>query len=103
MSEDNRGLTGVPGLKPGSAPPMKEKRWYIVHTYSGQEARARQALLEIQAYDPSYQDVAAKLEALTDVVPAHGRPDERVVTLVEVDAPLGTTIFDVIRGLDLGI
>ena len=22
------------------------KKWYIVHTYSGQEARARQALLE---------------------------------------------------------
>jgi transcriptional antiterminator NusG len=46
MSEDNRGLTGVPGLKPGSAPPMKGKKWYIVHTYSGQEQRAKQSLLE---------------------------------------------------------
>ena len=32
------------GAKAGAQP--VPKRWYIVHTYSGQEARAKQSLLE---------------------------------------------------------
>ena len=46
MSDDQRrGLSGLSGV---SAPPLppKEKKWYIVHTYSGQEQRAKQNLLE---------------------------------------------------------
>jgi tetratricopeptide (TPR) repeat protein len=73
-----------------------------LHAQAGDRRSARQALLEIQAHDPTYQDVESKLEALTDVVPVHGRPDERVVSLVEVDAPWAT-LFDVLRDENLSL
>ncbi len=47
MSSDRRRtLSGVPGVTSRPPPAPKDKKWYIVHTYSGQEQRAKQSLLE---------------------------------------------------------
>ena len=53
------GTTAAPGAPEtvGDAKPAKSsvaKKWYIVHTYSGQEARAKQGLIErAAALDPA--------------------------------------------------
>jgi transcriptional antiterminator NusG len=48
------------------------KRWYIVHTYSGHEARARQSLLE-----------RAKLEGMEELFDEVLIPEEQVVEIVK--------------------
>ena len=70
-----------------------------LHQQAGDKRAARQALLEIQAHDPGYRDVQTKLEALTDVLP-HGRPADRLIGLLEVDAPLAT-LLDEVRQVEL--
>ena len=61
----------TPGTPPAQAKPSSEKKWYIVHTYSGQEARAKQSLLERAA--------ALGFEAAIDEVLI---PEENVVEMV---------------------
>ena len=36
----------MPSARPRRAPPDAEKKWYIVHTYSGHENKAKLTLLE---------------------------------------------------------
>ena len=70
-----------------------------LHLQAGDKRAARQALLEIQAHDPGYRDVEAKLEALTDLLP-RGRVDDRLVGLLEVEAPLAS-LLDAVRQVAL--
>ena len=51
---------------------VMSKKWYIVHTYSGQEARAKQALLE-RASSLGHQDAFAEILI----------PEENVVEMVK--------------------
>ena len=73
MSDDQqKRVSGVPAGRKGSPPPPKEKRWYIVHTYSGQEQRAKQSLLE-----------RARSHQLEDYFDEILIPEENVVEMVK--------------------
>ena len=88
---------------PGSEP-YKTLLYRIAgfHDRSGDRRGARRVYLEIYTLDPSFRDVNGRLEALSQDVASAGldRPDERVIELVDVGAPLGT-IFDAMQALDL--
>ena len=64
-----------PGGKP--APP---KKWYIVHTYSGQEARAKKSLLERAAtlgFEDSIDEVLIPEENVVQMVGGKKRTSKR--------------------------
>ena len=45
------------------------KKWYIVHTYSGQEARAKQSLIEratALGFEESFDEVLIQLQRSAD-------------------------------------
>jgi len=79
MSERHQGgTTGVPGATP--APPPKEKKWYIVHTYSGQEQRAKQGLLErVRSFqrEEYFDEVLIPEESVVEVVKGQKRTSKR--------------------------
>ena len=56
------------------------KRWYIVHTYSGQENRAKQALLERAnslGFDDSFDEVLIPEESVVEIVSGQKRTSKR--------------------------
>ena len=79
MSEQQQGgAAGVPGVE--SCPPPKDKKWYIVHTYSGQEQRAKQGLLErvrsLQRED-YFDEVLIPEESVVEIVKGQKRTSKR--------------------------
>lgn len=72
---------------PGSAPKApakggsgKPKRWYIVHTYSGQEARAKQGLLERASalgFEDKFDEVLIPEESVVEMVKGQKRNMKR--------------------------
>ena len=79
MSErQQEGAPRVPGATP--APPPKDKKWYIVHTYSGQEQRAKQALLErVRSFqrEEYFDEVLIPEESVVEVVKGQKRTSKR--------------------------
>jgi transcriptional antiterminator NusG len=56
------------------------KRWYIVHTYSGQEARAKTALLERAVslgHDDDFDEVLIPEESVVEMVAGNKRTSKR--------------------------
>ena len=56
------------------------KKWYIVHTYSGQEARAKQSLLERAAalgFEDSFDEVLIPEENVVEVVKGKKQTSKR--------------------------
>ena len=56
------------------------KKWYIVHTYSGQEARAKQGLLERAAslgFDEKFDEVLIPEESVVELVKGQKRNFKR--------------------------
>ena len=56
------------------------KKWYIVHTYSGQEARAKQSLIERAAalgFEDSFDEVLIPEENVVEVVGGKKRTSKR--------------------------
>ena len=81
MSNDQRRvLSGVPGVASGTPPAPKEKKWYIVHTYSGQEQRAKQGLLERARScqrEEFFDEVLIPEENVVEVVKGQKRTSKR--------------------------
>ena len=56
------------------------KKWYIVHTYSGQEARAKQALLDRAStlgHEDSFAEVLIPEESVVELVKGQKRTSKR--------------------------
>ncbi len=56
------------------------KKWYIVHTYSGQEARAKQALLERAStlgFEDKFDEVLIPEESVVEMVGGNKRTSKR--------------------------
>lgn len=70
---------------PESAPPVKpavsvEKRWYIVHTYSGHEQKAKQGLLEharLKGKEELFDEILIPEEQVVEVVKGEKRTSKR--------------------------
>jgi transcriptional antiterminator NusG len=63
-----------------AAKPPPPKKWYIVHTYSGQEARAKQALLERAAalhQEEHFEEVLIPEESVVEMVKGQKRTSKR--------------------------
>jgi transcriptional antiterminator NusG len=74
--------TSSPSLMPGGniAPPTAEKKWYIVHTYSGHENKAKLTLLERvknQNLTEYFGDVLVPTESVTENVKGQRRTTTR--------------------------
>ena len=68
-------------------------------------AAARRVFLELYARSPSYRDVTARLESLSEDVRSFtgaDQVDERVLEVVHDGAPLAT-VFDSLQGIDLSV
>ncbi len=66
----------------GGAPaaPAVEKKWYIVHTYSGQEARAKQSLLERASalgFEDKFDEILIPEESVVEMVKGQKRNMKR--------------------------
>lgn len=73
-------VSGTPsaGAKPGAT--AVEKKWYIVHTYSGQENRAKQGLLERASalgFEEQFDEVLIPEEAVVEMVKGQKRNFKR--------------------------
>ena len=58
----------TPAAAASSGPP---KRWYIVHTYSGQETRAKKALLERAkslGFEDAFEEILVPEESVVEMV-----------------------------------
>lgn len=71
-------------LSPGLAPALPEiamsKKWYIVHTYSGHEARVKQSLLERAksfGFEEAFDEVLIPEENVVEVVKGEKRTSRR--------------------------
>jgi transcriptional antiterminator NusG len=67
---------GGGGVPPNIAPPTAEKKWYIVHTYSGHENKAKLTLLERvrnQNLTEYFGDVLVPTESVTENVKGQRR------------------------------
>jgi len=75
-AEEQKGGTADGGEQPAPPPPTAEKKWYIVHTYSGHENKAKLTLLErvrknnLQEY---FGDVLVPTESVMEVVKGQRR------------------------------
>lgn len=72
-------VAAAPASAPGSAS-GKPKKWYIVHTYSGQEARAKQGLLERAAalgFEDRFDEVLIPEESVVEMVKGQKRNMKR--------------------------
>ena len=59
---------------------VMSKKWYIVHTYSGQEARAKQALLERASalgHQDSFAEILIPEESVVEMVKGQKRTSKR--------------------------
>jgi transcription termination/antitermination protein NusG len=68
--------TSSPSIGPNIAPPTAEKKWYIVHTYSGHENKAKLTLLERvrnQNLTEYFGDVLVPTESVTENVKGQRR------------------------------
>ena len=83
MSEGHGGGagTGTPASTGAAKPTLKkDKKWYIVHTYSGQEARAKQALLEratALGLDEAFDEILIPEESVVEMVKGQKRMSKR--------------------------
>jgi transcriptional antiterminator NusG len=74
------GQSSADGSTPTPAPPTAEKKWYIVHTYSGHENKAKLTLLErvrnanLNEY---FGDVLVPTESVMEVVKGQRRTTTR--------------------------
>lgn len=67
-------------VQTGATAKTAEKKWYIVHTYSGQEARAKQALLErakALGKDEHFDEVLIPEESVVEIVKGQKRTSKR--------------------------
>mgnify|MGYP002623776278 CR=1 FL=1 len=103
MSDERQNLTGIPGVRPGPPPPPKEKRWYIVHTYSGQEKRAKQSLLERAksfGREEYFDEILIPEENVVEMVKGQKRTSKRKVfpgyILVRMD--LNEETWHIVKG-----
>jgi transcriptional antiterminator NusG len=67
-------------VQTGAVAKTTEKKWYIVHTYSGQEARAKQALLErakALGKDEHFDEVLIPEESVVEIVKGQKRTSKR--------------------------
>ena len=65
---------------PESSATNKNKKWYIVHTYSGQEARAKKGLLErarTMGFDDAFDEVLVPEESVVEIVGGQKRTSKR--------------------------
>lgn len=70
----------VPPESAASPPGAKAKKWYIVHTYSGQEARAKQSLVERAAalgHEKEIDEVLIPEENVVEMVAGKKRTSKR--------------------------
>ncbi|MCG8590933.1 MAG: transcription termination/antitermination protein NusG [Proteobacteria bacterium] len=70
----------VPTPKKSAPPPPGEKKWYIVHTYSGQEARAKQSLLERASalgFEDKFDEILIPEESVVEMVKGQKRTSKR--------------------------
>jgi transcriptional antiterminator NusG len=83
MSEQGQGEQGqeapdgAAGVKPAAG---AEKKWYIVHTYSGQEGRAKQGLLEratTLGFETQFDEVLIPEENVVEMVKGQKRTSKR--------------------------
>jgi len=80
MSEETGQQTGGEEKKAPEKKKPAEKKWYIVHTYSGQEARAKQGLLErAQAlgFEEKIDEVLIPEENVVEMVKGQKRTSKR--------------------------
>lgn len=78
-AEDGQRSGDSPGVKDGGAQADKMK-WYVVHTYSGHENRARMSLLErvkTATLDDYFGDVLIPTESVMEVVKGQRRTSTR--------------------------
>ncbi len=80
MSED--GQTPVGTVPAPSAPqkPSSEKKWYIVHTYSGHEQKAKQSLLErakALGKEDLFDEILIPEEQVVEIVKGEKRTSKR--------------------------
>jgi hypothetical protein len=92
------------GYAPGSDPHKQLLcRIAAMYEHAGERRAARRVYLAVHALDPRFQDVEARLDAMSDdmaVQVTAGAPDARLLELVDVGVPLGT-IFDALQAQDL--
>src|SRR5689334_2165054 len=72
--------TSSPAIGGNIAPPTAEKKWYIVHTYSGHENKAKLTLLERvknQGLSEYFGDVLVPTESVTENVKGQRRTTTR--------------------------
>lgn len=77
MTDSTPKATAKPG---GKAPKTVEKKWYIVHTYSGQENRAKQGLLERAAalgFEEKIDEVLIPEESVVEMVKGTKRTSKK--------------------------
>ncbi len=89
MTNENRAgdamsAPNTPGNPPGGQTPSAktpaQKKWYIVHTYSGQEARAKQGLIERAAalgFEDAIDEVLIPEENVVEMVGGKKRTSKR--------------------------
>ncbi|MBJ19572.1 MAG: transcription termination/antitermination protein NusG [bacterium] len=68
------------GAVAGTAAANDSKKWYIVHTYSGQETRAKKALLErarTLGFDEQFDEVLVPEESVVEIVGGQKRTSKR--------------------------
>jgi transcriptional antiterminator NusG len=71
---------GTAPAKEATASPSSQKKWYIVHTYSGQEARAKQGLIERAAalgFEEAIDEVLIPEEKVVEMVGGKKRTSKR--------------------------
>jgi transcriptional antiterminator NusG len=76
----DRELTAFVGEGEDLAEEVAEARWYVIHTYSGQEARAKQALLErarARGREDSIKNIFIPEENVVEVVKGERRTSRR--------------------------
>jgi len=80
MNEEIGQQPGGEAEKSSAKKKVVEKKWYIVHTYSGQEARAKQGLLERAAalgFEEKIDEVLIPEESVVEMVKGQKRTSKR--------------------------
>jgi transcriptional antiterminator NusG len=70
----------APGAEAAAGTGRSEKRWYIVHTYSGHEQKARQALLErakLLGKEECFDEILIPEEQVVEMVKGEKRTSKR--------------------------
>ncbi len=72
--------TDAAAASESSATNKTNKKWYIVHTYSGQEARAKKGLLErakTMGFEDAFDEVLVPEESVVEIVGGQKRTSKR--------------------------